>query len=225
MYQTTKTSCEREADLMSFLYGEASEQETRDFERHLKLCVQCRSELSSFGQMRVSIGSWKSQALAGFSSSQVVAPLKKKSALGALREFFDLSPLWMKGAVAFATLLFCAMAVLLLARVGTQPTQSQAATDDKYTKEQVNGIVADALKKQASELASAQSGPKEPNVVVKTSDSGSRPVTHNKSTQWARRSRPLSKSEREQLAADLRLLSTKDEDTLNLLGDRINQEF
>ena len=46
-----------------------------------------------------------------------------------------------------------------------------------------------------------------------------------KSAEWAKVRRPLSKSEREQLAADLRLLSGKDEDTLNLLGDRINQEF
>jgi hypothetical protein len=35
--------------------------------------------------------------------------------------------------------------------------------------------------------------------------------------------RPLSRSEREQLAADLRLLAADDDSPLQLLGDRINQ--
>jgi hypothetical protein len=36
-------------------------------------------------------------------------------------------------------------------------------------------------------------------------------------------SRPLSKEEREQLAAELRLRSGDDDATINLIGDRINQ--
>jgi len=35
--------------------------------------------------------------------------------------------------------------------------------------------------------------------------------------------RPLSKSEREELAADLRLISGKSDSEIDLLGDRINQ--
>jgi len=46
-------------------------------------------------------------------------------------------------------------------------------------------------------------------------------VAFNLSNQKARR--PLSKTEREQLAADLRLISVKSESDLDLLDDRINQ--
>jgi hypothetical protein len=43
------------------------------------------------------------------------------------------------------------------------------------------------------------------------------------SSHMAKSRRPLSRAEREQLAADLRLLSTQEDDGLNLLGDRINR--
>lgn len=41
--------------------------------------------------------------------------------------------------------------------------------------------------------------------------------------QLAGNRRPLSKSEREQLAADLRLITPDDEEDFDLFGDRINR--
>ena len=49
-------------------------------------------------------------------------------------------------------------------------------------------------------------------------------VQRSSSGQFAKSRRPLSRAEREQLAADLRLLSTSEAEPLQLLGDRINQE-
>jgi hypothetical protein len=222
-----RPGCERTDDLMSILYGEANEVEVRDFEGHLKFCRECADELTSFSQIRESIGAWKQEALTSFVTPQVVAPVRQKSALAALREFFNLSPLWMKGAVGFAAVIFCAMVILVLARSGNQTAPVAAETGvRKYSEEEMRQSVAKALKEQEARLMATMTVPpnqqpkdREPNQPQNRSV-----VTPNKATQWATR-RSLSKSERQQLATDLRLLTTREEDSLNLLGDRINQEF
>src|SRR4051812_11918215 len=102
MKETVNTaSCERAHDLVSFLFGEIREREAQDFEIHLQDCRQCRTELASFGEVRESVSRWKQEALSGFVSPQAFAPMRRKSAVAAFREFFNLSPLWLKGAVGF----------------------------------------------------------------------------------------------------------------------------
>lgn len=221
-----RPGCERAEDLMSFLYGEANDVEVGDFEAHLKFCRECAEELASFGQIRESIGLWKAEALNTFVPPQVVAPVRQKSAVAALREFFNLSPLWMKGAVGFATVIFCAMVVLLLARTGNQTTAVVVESGvRKYSAEEMQQSVAKALKEQQAKFMATTVTPNQQPKDREPTPSKNRPVlTPNKATQWATR-RSLSKSERQQLAVDLRLLTTRDEDSLNLLGDRINQEF
>ena len=107
-------SCERASDLIAFLYNEANESEKRDFELHLKECAGCREEVASFGLVRESITAWRDEALSGFVSTPLAATATKKSALAALRQFFDLSPLWLKGATAFAVVAFCVLAALAI---------------------------------------------------------------------------------------------------------------
>src|SRR5688572_3052510 len=104
--------CERAADLIAFLYNEADERERRDFQLHLNECSTCREEAASFGVVRESIIEWRDEALAGFVSQPVTTNASRKSALAALRQFFDLSPLWLKGATAFAVVAFCVLAAI-----------------------------------------------------------------------------------------------------------------
>jgi hypothetical protein len=59
------STCERSEQLVSVLYGEASEREARDFELHLKECAGCRAEFAGFAQVRESIGEWRDEALTG----------------------------------------------------------------------------------------------------------------------------------------------------------------
>ena len=221
-----RPSCERAEDLMSFLYGESNDVEARDFEGHLKLCRVCAEELASFGHIRESIGIWKEDALNNLVPSQVVAPVRQKSALVALREFFNLSPLWMKGAVGFAAVIFCALVILVLARAGNQPTPVVAESGvRKYSEEEMQQSIARALKEQEAKFIATTVTPTQQPRDREPNPPKNRPVVNpNRATQWATR-RSLSKSERQQLAADLRLLTTREEDGLNLLGDRINQEF
>jgi hypothetical protein len=227
MTETKTSTCERGDDLISFLYGEANERQAAQFEKHLQVCVNCQNEMTSFGQIRESIGTWKETALGAFVTPQVITPLRQKSALAAFKSFFDLAPLWMKGAIGFAAVLFCLLLVLVLTKSGKQSASQIAISEPTYTQQQVDERVAQALKKQASQIASTKVTQTQ-TVALSSPQNSPKPRANKQSTKSAESAkvrRPLSKSEREQLAADLRLLSGKDEDTLNLLGDRINQEF
>src|SRR6478672_454490 len=146
-------TCERADDLVSVLYGEASEREQREFELHVKQCASCRAEFAAFVQIREAVGEWRDEALNGFVSSPVVATPPRKSAVAALRQFFDLSPWWMKGAIGFAALVFCLLVVLAVGRLSSSQNAPQVAVQNPqtgYTKEDLDRAVQDALEKQAA---------------------------------------------------------------------------
>ena len=212
MNETNSPACERGSDLIAFLYNETDDRETRDFELHLQQCSICREEVAAFGSVRESITAWRDEALSGFVAT---TPVRKKSALAALRQFFELSPLWLKGATAFALLAFCVLAALAIVRLKTTaPTLTAANPAAVYTEEDVNRRVKEALANQPKPNQAVET----PAVVVASPKPKPQRIT--KPSQVAKSRRPLSKSEREQLAADLRLLHDAD---LDLLGDRINQ--
>src|ERR1044072_4360010 len=204
----SENTCERAPDLMAFLYHEMDERESREVRLHLQQCNSCHKEGDSLGVVRESIGAWRDEALAGFVATPVTTT-PRKSALAALRQFFDLSPLWLKGATAFAMLAF--FVLVGLAVVKLQPDNAPViSTNAKYTDADVERIVKEALAQQEK--------PRETLAVVESP----KPKKSNVSTpkQLAKSRRPLSKAEREQLAADLRLLSTQDDSSIYLLGDR-----
>lgn len=220
--------CERGDDLISFLYGEADEREAREFEEHLQHCSDCKAELASFGQLRTSIGLWKQEALAGFASGRTsIETTTKKSAVAALREFFGLAPLWVKGALAFATVLFCLLAVLAMTRLRTEQRSVLTAGGKKdavYTPQDVERFVKEALEKQRSvspDSPRPETG--QNSAVIVGPKPQKNPISRIGGRSMAGSRRPLSKSEREQLAADLRLITPGDEDRLELIQDRINQ--
>jgi len=203
-------SCERAPDLIAFLYGEADERETRDFQLHLQQCSACREEAASFGVVRESIAEYRDEALAGFVSTPVAQP-KTKSALAALRQFFDLSPLWLKGATALAAVTFCVVVGLVLFRDNSNHvTSTNVNPNAVYTEQDVNRIVKEALANQQKPQPSQPEN--EPQIVA---------VKYPKPKPKSQR--PLSKAEREQLAAELRLLPSNDDTTFQSLEDRINQ--
>jgi anti-sigma factor RsiW len=203
-------TCERGSDLIAFLYGEADEHEARDFQLHLQQCNSCREEVASLGVVRESITAWRDEALTGFVSTPVAAPSQKKSALAAWKQFFDLSPLWLKGATAFAAVAFCVLVGLVVFRSNNTNVNSGVV----YTAQDVDRIVKEALAQRPPVQPPAEI---KPEVVIAVKP----PKPKVKSARVT--SRPLSKEEREQLAAELRLRSSDDDATINLLGDRINQ--
>ena len=215
--------CERGSDLIAFLYQELDQREARDFELHLQQCAPCREEAESFGVVRESITAWRDEVLSGFVATPVPATAPRKSALAAFRQFFDLSPLWLKGATAFAMVGFCV--VVGIAIVNLQRNRNQVSSDNKnpkaiYTAEDVDRLVEEAM---AREESVKQSPPKQPQPqIIVQAQKPPKPRTSAPS-QLVKSRRPLSRAERDQLAADLRLLANSEDETLQLLGDRINQ--
>jgi hypothetical protein len=216
-------TCERASDLIAFIYNEADEREVQDFKRHLLECSSCREEAASLGIVRESIITWRDEALAGFVSTPVATKTNRKSALAALRQFFDLSPLWLKGATAFALLIFCMLVGIVIFRSNERRVDltQQQNPNAVYTVQDVNRMVSEALAKQQESKKPPVETPSEKEQTVKYQKPQN--VRHSRSNQFAKSRRPLSRAEREQLAADLRLLSTPEDEPLHLLGDRINQ--
>jgi hypothetical protein len=127
----------------------------------VRVCTSCRAELSAFGDVREAMGEWRQQALGSFaapaieaSAAQTLAPAANrnhgKSALAALREFFTLSPTWMRAATAALALAFCALALIAVAYFVQQP---QAVVVEKtiksgYSEKEVDEMIAKAIKEQ-----------------------------------------------------------------------------
>ncbi|HVF51837.1 MAG TPA: hypothetical protein VNA19_17265 [Pyrinomonadaceae bacterium] len=120
--------CERGEDLVAYMYGEAGPEDAGIFRSHLSECAVCREEFEAFGGVREAVGAWRAEALAftpSLAQDKAVAPPvavsrhaagRKRSASAALREFFALSPLWLRAGALAASLLICALASLTLAR-------------------------------------------------------------------------------------------------------------
>jgi len=226
MKEMNAPNCERESDLISFLYGELSAAETPAFERHLHQCASCSAELTGFKNVRESVVAWRNESLSAAWSepSPLVVAERKPSAIAALREFFNLSPLWLKGAVALATLVLCILAGLAVVRMQNRPQQPVVVQG--YTEKDVQDLLAKRLAEEQRARAVEQLRGSEEIVKAGTqsnqADQPSQRGTVVKHRQIEYAKRPLSKTEREQLAADLRLLSSGDSD-IDLLSDSINQ--
>lgn len=157
--------CARAEDLVSYLYNEATPDEARDFEKHVRHCASCDAELAAFGGVRQAINGWRQQALGSltspaFETARAFAPARassrKRSALAALREFFTLSPAWMRAATAAAAIMFCALAVIAVAYFVQKPQTVIVEKPIKsgHSDEEVERMIAEALKREKESRAS-----------------------------------------------------------------------
>jgi hypothetical protein len=227
--------CERGNDLIAFLYDEIDEHAARDFERHLLKCADCESALSAFKQIRSSVVAWRRESLGAATATSVASSAavdrasdpRKPSAIAAFRDFFELSPLWMKGSVAFAAVLFCIVSVLAVAHLFENPKPVAVGDEKRYTEKELRAKIEDAVKSRIHDLETQ----KRPVVSVATiNDEQVKPQRRgsNRSNERVAANPkvgrgPLTKAEREQLAADLRLVAPQDDTDLDLLIDRINR--
>jgi len=155
--------CERENDLIAFLYGELDPGERTAFRGHMQDCRSCSLEFAEFTNIRESVVAWRNEALVGVTppatraSLVISADRQGPNALTALREFFNLSPLWMKGADVFASLLFCLFAVLAAARLRETPRAPVAVLGDARL----------TLAALIEEVARTQKSPRDASAVAK----------------------------------------------------------
>jgi hypothetical protein len=228
--------CHRAEDLVTYLYDEATADEARDFCAHMQQCDACRAEFTVFHQVHDSIVTWRNEAIGSVvqapqsvsaasavaSTDQFVRHQRKLSALAALREFFSVSPLWLRGATAFAGLLLCALIVFAVSRTWQQPVMMARDDGKKYTEEQFQQEV----RKQVEQIAkSSEVKPEE--VSTPTNDDVQPPtqVATRRSHPRTQPSNKLTREEREQLAADLGLIPRRDEEAPFVLpeGEEPNQ--
>ena len=132
--------CGRAEGLVGYLYGEATADERAGFEQHLAACAGCRDELAAFGQVRTAVGEWRAEVwrtAPALTLSEVTGRMghtafrpapPPRSARAALREFFALSPAWLRVSTAAAALLLCALAALTV--FNTRPSAEGATKDD-----------------------------------------------------------------------------------------------
>lgn len=217
--------CHRAEDLVTYLYGEANEVDALDFREHLQQCEACKSEFAVFNQVHESILVWRNEALgASFNltspasepvvdSSQFIHHERRLSALAAIREFFKVSPLWLRGATAFAGLLLCVLIGFAVSNSWRPPTQVATTNDESkvFTKAEFDAAVAREVKNQTEKTQQAAvPAPKDVTSIQTPS-----PRNELARTQKSRpRIKGLTRQEREQLAADLRLIPTTDDDEL-----------
>ena len=234
-------ACARAEDLVAYLYGEAGKVEARDFEHHMEHCDSCRSESVAFSRMREDIIEWRNLSLPSFDfSNTVMQGLSKaeaakpgRSALLAMREFFSLSPLWMRGATAAAVIVFCALIVFTVARFNERPTAVVKVTAPAPTEAQLDQLVRERMeelrrkKNQEAEIAPPQESPVELAQDKSVAGDG---MTVKKPTRTAqaaakpqKREKPgtvLATQEARQQLAEL-VQTSRDEDELPRLSDLI----
>jgi hypothetical protein len=234
MKEANSQGCAREQELIGFVYGELNEVERLAFQHHIDECASCNAELSGFRNVRESVVAWRNESLGSIGllvhpvPSRAPLSQQRRSALAAVREFLNLSPLWMKGAVAFAAVVFCVLAAMAVARLrDKQPVIMVAAPAQSiHSQQQIDAIVKQRVQEELELIknsrttdfvASAEDRIPSKRVLKR----GTKNPGDNSPGFSARR--PLSKTEREQLAVDLRLLSSNNDSDLDLLQDRINQ--
>jgi anti-sigma factor RsiW len=221
---TERPICHRAEDLMAYLYGEASPEEAGEFAKHVALCASCRTEFSVFSQVRESVSQWRSEVLGAAWRPKPLAepetlpafivgkPAPRRTALAALREFFAIAPMWLRGATAMASVLLCVLIALFLGRMVKTPerlyTQHEVNTQ---VQSQVESLMRDRVRVAATATKNVQ--------VVQPDNSREvapqSPVIKVKQNSGPRSSRRfLSRAEREQLAADLGLKPGNEEDDL-----------
>jgi hypothetical protein len=177
-------SCARADEMVAYIYGEANQAEAAEFLSHARDCSTCRTEMAEFAQIRQSLGGWREEMLSSLVPLKSSAeaghlrdtaqrePARRRSAFAAIREFLTLSPGWMRGATAFATLLFCALLVLTFVHFFQRPEPQIIYVKENsgkvYTRQEADAMIADAVarerqswqnKSQEQQIASTASGP------------------------------------------------------------------
>ncbi len=226
--------CEQATELISFLYNELSTAEAQTFQRHMAGCNACSDEFAAFGGVRSAMIAWRDESLGvashrpQFQDAMDRTTIQRPSAVAAFRQFFSLSPLWMRGAVAFATLLFVVFAGLALANLRqSAPPVLVAKADDQRNVDpkELSVLVEQRVKEELARLTNSSQQTTTPQVAVNNATwrtPSRRTATRHEVIANSPARRPLTKVEREQLAADLRLVSSNSDGDLDLLDDRMN---
>jgi hypothetical protein len=227
----SEQKCIRAGDLVSWLYSESDPDEARSFQQHLQSCHECRKDAETLRGVRQSIVRWRDNSLGAFTSMPATRPvIRQRSASAAIKEFFALSPLWMRGAVGFASILFCILVVLTVVRMRETP-QTLTSMAPSHNEQEISTLVEERAQQRLRELQAnldkrtvSRNSISNPQVVAKPTTAGHRTAVPAAANLPARTRRPLTREERLQLAADLRLIEEPEPVELELISDRLARQ-
>lgn len=175
----TERGCDRAAELVAHLYGEATPEEGASFTQHLHACAVCREELSAFGSVRELVSAERAAALnaapaldvnelftrqaneadaASPAPFSVESSTRGRSAVAALREFFALAPLWLRAGAFACAAVFCALVVFTLTRGEVAERERvvekrvEVPVPTGFSQEQVEALVAERLKDERAAM-------------------------------------------------------------------------
>lgn len=218
-----RPNCHRAEDLVTYIYNEASAADAADFRSHLNQCDACRTEFALFNQVHESIVLWRNEALSGSRTAVAAATANAHtvrqadsafdgqtlSAAAAVRQFFSVAPLWLRGATAFAGVLFCALIVFTWSRGWpSSPAVANKSELKVFTKAEFDSEVARQVRNEKEKLAQSTPAPNDERT-VQSSPRGEVAVIRRRPKP---RTKGLTLEERQQLAADLRLVPADDEE-------------
>jgi anti-sigma factor RsiW len=219
--------CHRAEDLVTFLYGEAGPAEARDFSAHMERCEACRTEFTLFNQVHDSILTWRNEAFGSLASVPTPVPVsaaamdqpeRRLSAWAALREFFAVSPLWLRGATAFAGLLLCVLVAFAVSRLWQTPAPVRTQINPPDNQQNFDQAVEQRVKERLAELQNTQEQPVAPSADPQPDQ---KRVANNRVK--SKRPKGLTQEERVQLAADLGLISGREEELPFVLPEEPDQ--
>ena len=104
--------CDRQEDLITYLYGESEPEAARRFEAHARECLICARELRELSGVRDALQAWEVEAVPHI----VLAP--KRPWRAALGDLIARAPIWTKGLAAAAALLVLAALLNVQVSIG-----------------------------------------------------------------------------------------------------------
>src|SRR5262249_25354152 len=165
MTDTNKTSnCDMHEALVSYLYNEATPDETRRVESHLKQCSACGEELAAFERVRKMLQQWQ---LDDMPIVRITPPAERRSALAVLKELFTITPVWVKalGVLSAAMVILAIigadvsigrdgfrMQAHLFGRDKNRPDDQQIAKNDTDQPKPLNGLTEPQLREMVSHM-------------------------------------------------------------------------
>jgi len=112
MNNKSNRGCDKQEELVTYLYGEATPEASKQFETHMRECLICARELREFSSLRGTMQTWEMDTLPHI----VIEP--KRTFVMVLRELFTVTPIWAKAIAGVAALLIFAALLNVEVSVG-----------------------------------------------------------------------------------------------------------
>ncbi len=134
-----RAGCDRKGDLISFLYEEMSDEENREFSRHLTECALCADEVAGFRRVREDLGAWETGWVP---RTEVVRPAGlPASLLDKLSSLLLLFPVWARGMALTALAAGLLLALLPMGR-----------GDERVSPDEIDRLVREAVARERQQL-------------------------------------------------------------------------